>query len=140
MATFTKLVSNQVVLRHFAHTTIVKSLHNIPMDPAPTSYWRTVKASCQRDVLYEDATGFIVGHKRLDGHYWIEKFVLYEEYRGKGLAKALASHLPKKSRLLAYPLMESGSYLPLHILIRFYESLGFKSKRDAYGNTIMVRG
>lgn len=96
--------------------------------------------SKKSNIIYEDETGYIKGYLRKDGYWWIEELVIYLKLRGKGLAKKLASHIPQKSKLLAYPLLNlKGRKLSKDQLINFYISLGFKEKIDEYGNSIMYR-
>lgn len=77
-------------------------------------------------MIYEDETGYIKGYLRGDGFWWIEKFVIHPEFRGKGYARKLAAHLPDHSGLLAYPMFQmKGKVLGIEPLVKFYESLGF---------------
>lgn len=94
-----------------------------------------------KNTIYKDDTGYIVGYQQEDGYWWIEKFVIYPQFRGKNLARKLASHLPFRSKLLAYPLVNMGDvHLPQEKLIDFYISLGFEKTKDGHGNIIMQRG
>lgn len=84
--------------------------------------------------------GHILGH-HIGSTTWIDEFVVYPKFRGKGFARRLAMHLPEKCRLCAQPyhhMNEQG--LDSNQLIRFYESLGFclvnKSNPD---DTVMKR-
>lgn len=87
-------------------------------------------------ILYENSIGYVKGRKKKDGLWWIDELVIYPQYRGKGLARSLASHLPKKCKLLAYPLVNMpGPHLSEESLISFYESLGFV----CIENNVMVR-
>ena len=91
-------------------------------------------------MIYEDKTGYIKGYLREDGYYWISEFLIYPEYRGRGFARKLASHMPRKAKLLCYPLMKQGSdILQLDALVAFYKSLGFAPIRIVCGATDMVR-
>lgn len=94
-----------------------------------------------QQIIYHDKTGIIKGYIRPDGYWWIEEFEIYPEYRKKGLSKNLATHLPAKCKLLAYPLFnKQGEHISQKDLIKFYESLGFKLMIDELGNSIMQRG
>lgn len=91
-------------------------------------------------IVYQDDIGYIKGHQRPDGYFWVEKFYIHPESRGKGLAKELAQHIPEKSMLLAQPLTTKGEdVLPREPLINFYKSLGFEEKPDSNDNMYMVR-
>lgn len=92
-----------------------------------------------KHVIYEDETGYIKGYQNDDGRWWIMEFVINPKFRGKGLARELAKHLPRKCRLYAYPLFNmKGNKLDLEALTRFYESLGFRFEGDK-NERIMVR-
>lgn len=91
-------------------------------------------------VIYQDEHGYIKGHLRPDGYWWIEKFFIYPEYRGQGFAKDLAGHIPQKAKLLAQPLKVKGEViLDRDPLINFYKSLGFEEQPDSNDNMYMVR-
>ena len=91
-------------------------------------------------ILHKDKTGYIKGHLK-DDYWWIEEFVVYPKFRGKNLAKILAIHLPRKSKLLAQPLFNmAGPHITKESLINFYKKLGFTQTEDEVGNTIMSRG
>ena len=92
-----------------------------------------------KSTIYENETGYIKGYLAEDGYWWIMEFVIKPKYRGKGLARQLASHLPNKCRLMAHPLYNMGNVsIGVEDLIKFYESLGFKIvDKDQH---IMVRG
>jgi len=92
------------------------------------------------NIIYEDETGYIKGYLKPDGYWWIKEFVINPKFRNKKLAKTLASHLPQKCKLLAYPLMNSeGPKLSPENLIKFYQSIGFYITKDKYDNQIMQR-
>jgi GNAT superfamily N-acetyltransferase len=91
-------------------------------------------------IIYEDNTGYIKGYLREDGYHWISEFLLYPEFRGRGLARKLASHIPPRAKLLAYPLMgQPGEKLALEHLIEFYKSIGFTALRNVCGACDMTR-
>jgi GNAT superfamily N-acetyltransferase len=89
------------------------------------------------DVLYKDETGHISGWVMSDGFIWISEFFLLRKYRGKGLARELARHLPRRCRLLASPYTVDS--LPKTALIEFYESLGFILSGSVYTEAFMER-
>jgi len=94
----------------------------------------------KNNILYKDDTGYITGYLNNDGYWWIEEFVIFPKFRGKGLARNLASHIPKKSKLLAYPLVNMGGHqLSQENLKKFYISLGFVEISDEHGNVILKR-
>jgi len=89
-----------------------------------------------KHTIYEDETGYIKGYQADDGRWWIMEFAIKPEYRGKGKARELATHLPWKCRLYAHPTAEAT--IGVGDLIKFYESLGFVLvDRNQH---IMVRG
>ena len=89
-----------------------------------------------KHTIYEDVTGYIKGYQADDGRWWIMEFAVKPEYRGKGKARELASHLPWQCRLYAHPTADST--MGLDDLIKFYERLGFELvDRNQH---IMVRG
>lgn len=59
---------------------------------------------------------------------YIQSFVIYKRFRGKGLARELAKRLPKKCWLYALPMSKRKNGLDEVKLINFYKSLGFKLK------------
>lgn len=84
--------------------------------------------------------GYIKGHTRVDGYFWISEFVVHRHNRGKGMAKTLAACLPQKCKLLACPMYGiAGPTLTKERLVLFYESIGFVRQDDELGNTIMTR-
>ncbi len=92
------------------------------------------------DIIYKDEHGYIKGKLKPDGYWWIDKFYVYPEFRGKGFARDLASHIPQKAKLLAQPLKVKGEdTLDRDPLIKFYRSLGFQERPDKYDNMIMIR-
>lgn len=79
------------------------------------------------DRIYQDKTGYIEGFLDTDGYWWIDYFVIYPKFRGKGLARNLAKHIPRKAKLLAWPMYNLlGKKLNVDSLVKFYRSLGFK--------------
>lgn len=91
-------------------------------------------------ILFQNEIGFIKGHFKDNGYYWLEKFYVNPDYRGKGLAKELAQHIPQKCELLAQPLFVKGeTMLDKNTLINFYKSLGFREYPDQNDNMIMIR-
>lgn len=79
------------------------------------------------DMIYKDKTGYIKGYLRSDGWWWIAEFVINPKFRGKGLARELAKHIPRKSRLYAWPMFNMpGKKLGVDDLKNFYRSIGFK--------------
>jgi len=90
--------------------------------------------------IYEDETGYIRGYKTNSGHYWITHFVINPKYRGKGMARKLAEHLPPKCKLAAHPLynLDREPKLDQESLTRLYESIGF-IKEQGDGTLIMRR-
>lgn len=91
-------------------------------------------------IIYNNEYGYIKGKKLPDGYWWIDKFYIYPEFRGKGVARELAKHIPEKSKLLAQPLIVKGqTHLPRQPLIDFYKSLGFQERPDSNDNMMMVR-
>jgi ribosomal protein S18 acetylase RimI-like enzyme len=95
-----------------------------------------------KKTIFEDETGYIKGYQMDDGRWSIMEFVIKPKFRGKGRARELASHLPWKCRLFAQPLEKDGiKPIDTEILIKFYESLGFRS--DIYSDLFpkeMFRG
>jgi predicted GNAT superfamily acetyltransferase len=81
-------------------------------------------------IIVKDKFGYFQGYFQPNGYFYLDMFIINRRYRGKGHAKTLARMLPKKTRLCAYPLygMEKGKFkgLELSLLVRFYQSLGFK--------------
>lgn len=95
-----------------------------------------------KHTIYEDETGYIKGYQADDGRWWIMEFAIKPEYRGKGLAKELAKHLPWKCRLYAWPMFnmvrkEKVDILGADQLKAFYKNLGFV---ESIEDNIMVRG
>ena len=86
---------------------------------------------------YRDDTGFIEGYTLDDEVIFITKFVMNDRFRGKGLARQLACHLPNHCRLCAYPLYKYTSALSHKHLMLFYKSLGFE--RVDNNSDLMVR-
>ncbi len=94
-------------------------------------------------TLYSDKTGYIKGFRDDDERWHIMEFVIFPEYRGKGLARELAKHIPWKSVLYVSPLVQHGETSPKQILnsgqlMDFYQSLGFESTEEDVH--VMVRG
>lgn len=82
--------------------------------------------------------GFFRAHREAPDDYWkIGAFFIKQEFRGKGFARRLAKHLPKRCSLYAEPFDNATSGLELKALKRFYRSLGFKTVR--LGGSLMVR-
>jgi len=110
------------------------------LDPANPCYWRLKKLVWKDDVLYEDATGYLLGHVMADGVTWLDLVVVYEECRGRHKLRPLMSHLPRRCRLLVQPQGQRGPTRTTAELVRFYRSLGFVGGQpDGYGNVYMER-
>lgn len=93
-----------------------------------------------KNIIYKDDYGYIKGKLQKDGYWFIDKFFVYPEYRGKGYARELAKHIPQKAKLLAQPLYVKGeTVLDRDPLIQFYKSLGFEERPDSNDNMMMVR-
>lgn len=76
--------------------------------------------------------GFISFSKYPD-NIFINAFVIYKKYRGRGKARKLAQYLPKQCKLLALPLEDCP--LSMEQLINFYKSIDFVLE----SNNFMVR-
>lgn len=95
----------------------------------------------ENNILFQNEYGYIQGKLKNDGIWWIDKFYIYPEFRGKGYARKLAEHIPEKAMLLAQPLFfKDQKNLDKNSLINFYKSLGFEEFPDDKGNIIMKRG
>lgn len=94
----------------------------------------------KKNYLYKTTFGYIVGKPKSDS-YWIDEFVVYAKYRGKGFARKLANFLPEKCYLCACPLWnkKGKKFLDTDQLINFYKSLGFLHTINKYGHNIMYR-
>jgi GNAT superfamily N-acetyltransferase len=93
-----------------------------------------------KNIIYQDDIGYIKGYLKPNGYWFIETFYINPEFRGKGLAKDLAKHIPQKAELLAQPLIVKGQQgLDRQLLINFYKSIGFKKFPDSNDNMIMRR-
>jgi GNAT superfamily N-acetyltransferase len=91
-------------------------------------------------TLYQDETGYITGFWTGE-YWWVGEFSLLPEYRGRGLARGLARHVPARCLLLAFPFAQTGGEtLEIPILVRFWESLGFRHVPDLNGFNFMTRG
>lgn len=94
----------------------------------------------RKNILYECEYGYIAGVAINYTDYWVDEFVIYPDFRGKGLANELAKHLPKTCRLIACPLIDKGRQLTTEQLVKFYEKHGFKLVMSAFGENVMQRG
>lgn len=94
-----------------------------------------------RNVIYKDSKGYISGYKMKDDYWFINKFVIYSRYRGKGFAKELAKYIPQKAKLWPYPLynFDEDNILNHDQLLKFYASLGFTETSDPFLNLVMIR-
>lgn len=93
-----------------------------------------------KNYLYKCYYGYIVG-KPKGNFIWVEEFVVYAKYRGKGFARKLANFLPESCFLCACPLWNKKGkrFLTTEQLIVFYKSLGFLHSVNKYGHNIMYR-
>ncbi len=93
-----------------------------------------------KSYIHKCNFGYIVGKIKGEA-YWIEEFVVYARYRGKGYARRLAEFLPRSCYLCACPLWnkKGKKFLNTEQLIIFYKSLGFLHSVNKYGHNIMYR-
>jgi ribosomal protein S18 acetylase RimI-like enzyme len=73
-------------------------------------------------IIYQDKTGYISGYYQEDKTFYLYQFLIYPDFRGKGLARKLAKYIPKKCELMV---VENNEVLNQQQLVSFYESLGF---------------
>ncbi len=84
----------------------------------------------------ERAAGCVALRKLADGVCEMKRLYVREQYRGRGLGKALAKKVVAEGCHLGYGLMRLDTLERLAEAIRLYESLGFATTAPYYDNPL----